>query len=206
MHNFNALKLVLILIVTLSKGQQQVSAQKQQHQQQFAELFTVSNKPKPQGNVQIQKQQIQQQDSVQSSGEQTYRPITFPSGEEPLTNDRIQPLPAFSNNSVAQAVDQKTTTRNSPQELTRPTRVVMAATVANVENRYTDDQLDYIRDFSWNMFQVNILMLEDSYIMLMKFINCLGLKAAINHRKSCAVTNSTTASAIVVTNSCIRSY
>lgn len=128
-------KLVLISIAALSKGQQQVSAQKPQQ-------------PKTQSNVQLQRQE-----TIQSvSNDQTYRPITFPSGDEPLTNDRIQPIPTLNNNLVPQNVEQKSTTKID-SELVRPTRVVVA-TVANVANRYQDDQLDYIRDFAWTLFQV----------------------------------------------------
>lgn len=141
-------KLVLILCVALSKGQQQQSTHQQQYQQQFTDLFAASNSPKPQVSVQIQKQPIQQQ----SFEEQSYRPITFPSGEEVLTNDRIQPVPTLNTNLI-QNVEQKTP-QPIFQEISRPTRVVMAATVANSDNRYTDDQFDYVRDFAWTLFQV----------------------------------------------------
>lgn len=145
-------KLVLILCVALGKGQQQLSIHQQQYQQQFTDLFAASSKPKPQVSVQIQKQPIQQQNPIKIFEEQSYRPITFPSGGEVLTSDRIQPVSTLNTNLI-QNVEQK-----APQpilsELTRPTRVVMAAMVSNIDNRYTDDQFDYIRDFAWTLFQV----------------------------------------------------
>lgn len=137
-------KLVLICVLH--------STHQQQYQQQFTDLFATSNKTKSQETVQIQKQPIQQQDPVQNFEEQSYRPITFPSGEELLTSDRIQPVPTFSTN-LLQNVEQKTQP-SIIQELTRPTRAVMAATVANIDSRYTDDQFDYVRDFAWKLFQV----------------------------------------------------
>lgn len=103
-------------------------------------------------SVQIQRQPIQQQGPMQNFEEQSYRPITFPSGEEVLTSDRIQHVPTLNTNLI-QNVEQKTP-QPIIQELTRPTRLVMAATVANIDNRYTDDEFDYVRDFAWTLFQV----------------------------------------------------
>lgn len=103
-------------------------------------------------SVQMQKQPIQQQDPIQNFEQQSYRPITFPSGEEVLTSDRIQLVPT-SNTNLIRNVEQKTP-QPIFQELTRPTRVFMAATVANINNRYTHDRFDYVRDFAWTLFQV----------------------------------------------------
>lgn len=144
----------VLTIAALSKGQQQ---QQKPLQQQINELLTTtSHKSKPQPIVEIEKQQIQQKEPIPSAGEQTYRPITFPTSDEDLT-DRFQ-APLVNNNLVTPNVEAKVTTPQ--QELTRPTRRVMAATVANVENRYTDDQLDYVRDFAWKMFQVGLVFVD----------------------------------------------
>lgn len=111
-------KLVLILCVAISKGQQQLSTHQQQYQQQFTHLFASSNKLKPQVSVQIQKL---------------------------LKSDRIQSIPTLNTNFI-QNVEQKTP-RPIFQEHTRPT-------FPNTDNRYTDDQFDYVRDFAWTLFQV----------------------------------------------------
>lgn len=135
------------MCVVISKGQQQLSIQRPQYQQQFTDLFASSNKPKPQVSVQIQEQPTQQQDPLKKIEEQSFRPITFPSAGEVLT---IAQNPTLNTNSIQNA-EQKIP-EPIYQELTRPTRVAIAASVQN--NLHTDDQFDYVRDFAWTLFQV----------------------------------------------------
>lgn len=100
--------------------------------------------------------------SVQS--DEIYRPITFPQSEEDrdivaqrLSSSFPMPLPSFAPTTAnlnTLPADQKF---SSPSiELERPTRVAIAAT-SNSDaptTQFADEQLDYVRDFSWNMFQV----------------------------------------------------
>lgn len=147
------MKLVLT-IAAISKGQQRASQDVQQQQQQINELFTSSNKQRLE--VDVEQQKIQEKPYANN-----YRPITFPSSEEDIQDRFQQPSsptihPNFPNhnaNLILQSVDQKLPAPSPNMELTRPTRVAVAAATSMVGNRYTDDQLDYIRDFSWNMFQ-----------------------------------------------------
>lgn len=102
-----------------------------------------------------------------------YRPITFPNSEEDkdLVVDRFSAsfamppppppspsLPPKTNlNSIAQNHNDQRFPVSSPSvELQRPTRVAIAATSSSerIPSQFTDEQLDYVRDFSWNMFQV----------------------------------------------------
>lgn len=140
------MKLVLTIAV-ISKGQQQ---QQQIQQQKINELYTPTHKLHKNGNVQIEQQKIKIGD-----------PIIFPNSEE--DDDKFLPMTQNLNsissnqnvNSILQSVDQGLPAPAPFVELTRPTRVaVAAATSATITNRYTDDQLDYVRDFAWTMFQV----------------------------------------------------
>lgn len=131
------MKLVLT-IAAISKGQQR----QQNLQQKPNELYKPNKKDT---NVQVERQKIELGSS-----------ITFPIDED----DRNFP-PNMNNNPVIQNVNLlQSVEPNLPEpaptvELTRPTRVaIAAATMAAVTNRYSDDQLDYVRDFAWNMFQV----------------------------------------------------
>lgn len=124
-------------IVAIGKGQQLKSTQK------------------------VQQQKIQEKST---SSDQEYRPISFPTSDEDdiMTRDRLPPQNQSQNaNSILQSVDQKYPAHSPSMELTRPTRVAAAApaaaaTVPVISSRYTDDQLDYIREFSWTLFQVLI--------------------------------------------------
>lgn len=127
-------------IAAISKGQQQASLQ----QRQFNELFTKSSGPKSQELDQQEKQL-----------DEPFRPITFPTSDE---DERPQ---QFTNaNQILQSVDQKFPEPSPYAELSRPTRVAVPTATASTSNsvdistRYTDDQLDYVRDFAWTMFQV----------------------------------------------------
>lgn len=136
-------------IAAISNGQQQASTQNLQHL--VNELLSTSNKPKSDGTVEVEPQKIREKPA-----EDTYRPISFPSSEEDEIKNRFQaPLMSQNANLITQNVEQKLPAQTPNIELTRPTRVaVAAATSASITSRYTDDQLDYVRDFSWNMFQV----------------------------------------------------
>lgn len=97
-----------------------------------------------------------------------FRPITFPESEEDkdVVHDRFSssfpmpspslPPPTTNPNSLLQAADQKFPAPNPYAELQRPTRVAIAATSSSdvPPSQYADEELDYVRDFSWNMFQV----------------------------------------------------
>lgn len=141
------MKLVLTIAV-ISKGQQQ----QQNLQQKINELYTPSNKLHKSANVQIEQQKIKVSD-----------PITFPTSDEDdhkfpdMITQNINSISSHQNvNSILQSVDQGLPAPAPFAELTRPTRVAVAvaATSAAITNRYTDDQLDYVRDFAWTMFQV----------------------------------------------------
>lgn len=106
----------------------------------------------------MQQQNIQEKST---SSDQEYRPISFPTSDEDdvMTRDKLPPQnqnQSQNANSILQSVDQKYPAHSPSMELTRPTRVATAAaaTVPVISSRYTDDQLDYIRDFSWTLFQV----------------------------------------------------
>lgn len=107
-----------------------------------------------------------QEKSVQT--DEPYRPITFPESEEdkdliinrfsssfPMPPPSLQPQPS-NINSLIQKVDQKTPAPSPSVELERPTRVAVAATSSSIKppSQFADEQLDYVRDFSWNLFQV----------------------------------------------------
>lgn len=113
-----------------------------------------------------------QQKFVQS--EQTYRPITFPSSEDdkdvifnrfsssfPMAPPSVSPsTPSPLNVSSIQATaDQKPVAASPPVELERPTRVAVAMAASSLNDgkpsQFPDEQLEYIRDFSWNLFQVH---------------------------------------------------
>lgn len=156
-------------IAVISKGKQRATAKIQQ--QQFNDLFTFPNERKV--SIEVEAQQVQEKTV---SPELPFRPITFPNSEEdkdieerfpPPTKPSVSaaaaaPAPAQQNhnaNLILQSVDQKFPAHSPSAELARPTRVaapIAAATAANeiLSSRFTDDQLDYIRDFAWNMFQV----------------------------------------------------
>lgn len=108
-------------------------------------------------------QKVQQQKTQEKSisSDQEYRPISFPTSDEDdvMTRDKLPPQnqnQSQNANSILQSVDEKYPAHSPTMELTRPTRVAaaVAATVPVISSRYTDDQLDYIRDFSWTLFQV----------------------------------------------------
>lgn len=118
--------------------------------------------------------QVEPQNVKEVSGD----PITFPATDDDDRDFSAPPVQASTNavpanatsvnapsananlanqsaNSILQSIDQNLPVRGPLVELARPTRVaVAAATSATVPNRYTIDQLDYVRDFSWTMFQV----------------------------------------------------
>lgn len=117
-------------------------------------MFTPTNKPR--SNVVIEQQTIQEKPAAN-----TFKPITFPSSDEEEITNRFQLPPTLSNNAIApshsanlilQNVEQKSHTQSPNVEFERPMRVAAASTNA-IGNRYTDDQLDYVRDFAWNLFQ-----------------------------------------------------
>lgn len=138
-------KLVLA-ITTISKGQLQVSAQKNQHQQQFNELFTVTGKPETEASVQVQQQKIEEH----KPDGQTYRPITFPDNDESDSNNKWQqPPPPPASPLTLQTIEQA----NPSGELIRPTRVAVAAVSAHPVS-FNDAEVDYIREFAWKLFQV----------------------------------------------------
>lgn len=134
-------------IAAISKGQQQASTQNLQHK--LNELF-ISNKLK--SDVHVEPQKIHERLS-----EEINRPITFPTSEEDEVTNRFQSPPIQNSNFISPIIEQKSTPYNPQMELTRPTRVAVAAATSSAPvsaSLYTDDQLDYIRDFTWNMFQV----------------------------------------------------
>lgn len=150
-------------IAVISKGKQ-TTAKIQQHQ--FDDLFNFSNKQK--ASVEVESQQVQEKLIPE---QQPFRPITFPSSDDdrdivierfpPPTSLSPSPSPSQSHNAnlILQSVDQKFPAHSPSAELARPTRVavpVAAATSASeiLSSRFTDDQLDYVRDFAWNMFKV----------------------------------------------------
>lgn len=105
--------------------------------------------------------------SVQS--EVPYRPITFPASEEdhdviinrfsssfPMPPSSLPPPPKSNVNSLIQTVIQKLPSPSPSVELQRPTRVAVAATSSSAgpPSQFIDEQLDYVRDFSWTLFQV----------------------------------------------------
>lgn len=129
-------------------------------QQQFNDLFTISNQRKV--SVEVEAQHVQER-SVPS--EHPFKPITFPTSDEDRDIQERFPPPTqpstqkHNANLILQSVDQKFPAHSPSAELTRPTRVaapMVAATSASeiLSSRFTDDQLDYVRDFAWNMFQV----------------------------------------------------
>lgn len=126
-HSTRSTKLVLT-IAAISKGQ---------HQQK----------------LQVEQQKIQEKSTP---SEEPYRPISFPDDDDDdeMTRDKLPPQNQTENvNLILQSVDQKFPAHSPSMELTRPTRVA-AANAPIITSRYTDDQLDYIRDFSWKLFQV----------------------------------------------------
>lgn len=157
---FNAAEQKLVLtIAVISKGKQ-TTAKIQQHQ--FDDLFTFPNKQK--AFVEVESQQVQEQFVPE---QQPFRPIIFPSSDEDrdIVIERfptsLSPSPSqiHSANLILQNVDQKFPAHSPTAELARPTRVavpVAAATAASeiLSSRFTDDQLDYVRNFAWNMFKV----------------------------------------------------
>lgn len=149
-------------IAVISKGKQKATAKIQQ--QQFNDLFTFPTERKV--SVEVEAQQVEEK---AVSPEKPFRPITFPNSDEdkdilerfpPPTQPSVPipaPAPAAPQNNnanlILQSVDPKLPAHSPSAELARPTRVA-AATNEILSSRFTDDQLDYIRDFSWNMFQV----------------------------------------------------
>lgn len=110
-----------------------------------------------------------------------FRPITFPESEEdkdiiidrfassfampppsplmpsPPPPSQLMPSPLPPpENSIVQNDDQRFSASSPSVELQRPTRVAVAATSSSerIPSQYSDVQLDYVRDFSWNLFQV----------------------------------------------------
>lgn len=141
-------------IAVINKGQQQAVAQNLQ-QYQVNKLFAPI---KSRNNVAVEpKQKISSSD----------QPITFPINDDDdvILNRFQQQYPLNQSiNSILQNVEanfaapQPTPPTSLNAELTRPTRVAyMAATVPALTNRYTDDQLDYVRDFAWKLFQVGFI-------------------------------------------------
>lgn len=149
-------------VAVISKGQQ---ASTPNLQQQVNELFTSSNKPTS-SNVEVHKLTI-----VEKSPNHV---IVFPTNDDddddktakfPPQNvnrpqninrpPQIANLPQQNANLILQSVDQKFPAPAPNAELTRPTRVAVAATSAAITNRHSDDQFDYIREFGWTMFQVS---------------------------------------------------
>lgn len=104
---------------------------------------------------------------VKSAQPDSFKPITFPESEE-VVHDRFSesfampppslPPPTTNPNALIPTGVQKVPAPMSsvPLELERPTRVAVAATSSSdrIPSQYPDEQLDYVRDFSWNMFQV----------------------------------------------------
>lgn len=145
----------------ISKGKQEATAKLQQ--QQFNDLFILSNAQK--ASVQVEPQEVQKKIQPQ---EPPFRPITFPNSEEDKDSQNRYSSPPSSPsqqshnaNLILQSVDQKFPNHSPTVELTRPTRVAipMAATTSaatELSSRFTDDQLDYVRDFAWTMFQVGL--------------------------------------------------
>lgn len=146
-------------IAVISKGKQKATAKIQQ--QQFNDLFTFPTERKV--SVEVEAQQVEEK---AVSPEKPFRPITFPNSDEdkdilerfpPPTQPSVPiPAPAAPQNAnlILQSVDPKLPAHSPSAELARPTRVAAATTNEILSSRFTDDQLDYIRDFSWNMFQV----------------------------------------------------
>lgn len=190
-------KLVLTIAV-IGKGQQQASAQVQQSQ--FNDLVWFSNKPNSKTSVHVEPQEIRQK-----SNEQPYQPIIFPNSEEDRDTIDKFPPPNQNANSILQSVEQRLPAPSSTVELMRPTRVAIAPIVATASSvapahRYSDDQLEYIRDFAWTMFQVvfTILLLKKSCYNSKVFS---GIKTSIVDRKLSAVSNSASIT-IVIAQKC----
>lgn len=105
---------------------------------------------------------------VKSAQSDNYKPITFPESEEDkeAVHDRFSssfpmpppslPPPTTNPNALIPTGVQKVPAPMSSVELERPTRVAVAATSSSdrIPSQYPDEELDYVRDFSWNMFQV----------------------------------------------------
>lgn len=144
-------KLVLV-ITAVGKGQQQT--QKNQYQQQFNQLFTVSSKP--QTHAQLQQQPIQEQKSIApNDDEPTYRPIMFPSSEDDeKISDKFHAAPFAHNNLIPQTVEQKVEIPSPTVELLRPTRHNVATMSSRPSRPHTDMEVEYVRDFAWKLFQV----------------------------------------------------
>lgn len=135
-------KLVLTIAV-ISKGQQQASV----HQQQFNNLLAKSHKQNQ--PIQIQQQQVRENDPI---GLSVSEQITFPSNDGDSANDRQPPATNPNYNLLLQNVEQRISTQGPDNYIHRTTKV---ATSNNNANQYNDDQYEYIREFSWKLFQVS---------------------------------------------------
>lgn len=173
-------------------------------------------------NESVQSLQIEKQKIEEKSPDGPYRPITFPtSDEDENTRDKFPPQKPSQNqtqsqsqnqaqnaNLILQSVDSKLPAPSPSMELTRPTRVA-AVNAPEITSRYTDDQLDYIRDFSWTLFQVRCfvgkLCIAIANQTQLKSLMCFstGIKTSIGHWKLGTFSHSTPA-AVIPTSICCR--
>lgn len=110
-----------------------------QNQEKFNELFQLSSHPSMRQTVQIQQQQIEHQ----SQTEPNFKPISFPNAND--ENEQNFEMP-------------KNPIEQDPYigwQAVRPMRIVTTSAI-----KYTNDQFTYIRDFSWNIFQVQIIIIN----------------------------------------------
>lgn len=128
-----------------------------------------------------------QNSQVKTAKPDKFRPITFPESEEdrdlilnrfsssfPMPPPSLPP-PTTNPNSLIPSTEQKIPAPNPYVELERPTRVAVAATSSSdvVPSQYSNEELDYVRDFSWNMFQVlnqfHLNLIESKMRIIEKF-------------------------------------
>lgn len=144
-------KKLVFATAVVNQSQQQVAAQIQQ--QQLNALFQYPSKPSAHGereNVEINKS---------TESDQPFRPITFPDSDEENPHYKFPSTAPHNANLILQNANEKSTASSPPVELTRTTRFAAAMATANsdiIASRFTDDQLEYVRDFAWTMFQVNL--------------------------------------------------
>lgn len=171
-------KKLVLTIAVISKGHQQASAQKLQ-KQQVNQLLTPSNKPSTNVDVDIRPQKIPSVDqpiTFPNNDEDDDIKKKFPplnqnvnsilqNFEQKLPARVPAPCPAVAR---APAVSSAPATSPAPvitlsapdasnAELLRPTRVAVPvpdASAAAIKKNYTNDQLNYVRDFAWTLFQV----------------------------------------------------
>lgn len=162
-------KLVL-LIAIIAKGQ----PQKHHVQQQFNQLTLQPNRANPtagQTNVEI----VQEHIDVAKPVTPAFEPLKFPSSEEELPialqQQQLQLDPSLLQHHQQQ---QQLQLAQQPQKQSvvlpfsdrvqhnapKPMRIGTASAATVDHSKDKSDQFDYIRDFSWTLFQVNGVTLD----------------------------------------------